>query len=158
MHSIAIPSSPAFLTIPSFITRPTPCCPSLPLTMLQSPLKKTRYPDAEISEVSSQLFAVQILSKVSTWPRPLTPGTAAFRTLNVPNVSYLAETSPWRPCVTCGRPPSPPASPVNFFEQMPSAFHSVPGVFYPGSCLRSSDVLGAALQPRLEFSIVDTFA
>ena len=27
-----------------------------------------------------------------------------------------------------------------------------------GSCLRSSDVLGAALPPRLDFSIVDTFA
>ena len=35
---------------------------------------------------------------------------------------------------------------------------SVPGVFYPGSRLRSSDVLGAALPPRLDFSIVDTFA
>ena len=168
MHSIAIPSSPAFLTISSFITRPTPCCPFLPLTMLQSSLKKTRYPDAEISEVSSllvscnlrtsQLFAVQILSRLSTWPRPLTPWTAGFRTLNVPNVSSLAETSPSRPCVSCGRTPSPPASPVTFFEQMPSAFHSVPGVFYPGSCLRSSDVLGAALQPRFDFSIVDTFA
>ena len=46
----------------------------------------------------------------------------------------------------------------HFFGQMPSAIHSVPGVFYPGSCLPSSDVLGAALQPRLDFSIVDTFA
>ena len=34
----------------------------------------------------------------------------------------------------------------------------VPGVFYPGSCLRSSDLLGSALPPRLDFSIVDTFA
>ena len=45
-----------------------------------------------------------------------------------------------------------------FSEQMPCAFHSVPGVFYPGSCLRSSNVLGAALPPRLDFSIIDTFA
>ena len=37
----------------SFIARPTPCCPFLPSTMLQSPPKKTRYPDAEISEVPS---------------------------------------------------------------------------------------------------------
>ena len=45
-----------------------------------------------------------------------------------------------------------------FSEQMPSDFHLVPGVFYPGSCLRSSDVLGAAFPIRLDFSIVDTFA
>ena len=70
----------------------------------------------------------------------------------------LAETSPWRPCVSWGRTSSPPASPVAFSEQTPSAFHSVPGVFYSGSCLRSSDVLGAALPPWLDFSIVDTFA
>ena len=41
---------------------------------------------------------------------------------------------------------------------MSSAFHSVLGVFYPDSYRRSSDVLGAALPPRLDFSIVDTFA
>ena len=34
MHSIAMPSSPAFLTISSFIASPTPCCPFLPFTML----------------------------------------------------------------------------------------------------------------------------
>ena len=62
------------------------------------------------------------------------------------------------PSVSCGRASSPPAFPVVFSEQMPSAFNSVPGVFYPGYCLRSSDVLGAALSPRLDFSIVDTFA
>ena len=32
-----------------------------------------------------------------------------------------------------------------------------PGVSFPGSCLRSSDVLGSALPPRLDFSIVDSF-
>ena len=40
MHSIAMPSSPAFLTISTFIASPTPCCLFLPLTMLQSPQKK----------------------------------------------------------------------------------------------------------------------
>ena len=40
---------------------------------------------------------------------------------------------------------------------MLSAFHAVPGV-YPGSCLGSSDVSGAALPPRIDFCIVDTFA
>ena len=63
------------------------------------------------------------------------------------------------PCVSCGRTSSPPASPVAFFEQVPFAFRSVPpGVSYPGSCLPSSDVLGAAIPPRLDFSIVDTVA
>ena len=39
-----------------------------------------------------------------------------------------------------------------------SAFYSVPGASYPGSCLRFSDVLGRALPPRLDFSIVVTSA
>ena len=97
MHSIAMPSSPAFLTISYFIASPNPCCPFLPLSPLQSPLKKTRCPDATISEVpsllvsrspiTSQPFAAQGLSRVSMRPTPLTPLTAAVRTLNVPNVS-----------------------------------------------------------------------
>ena len=97
MHSIAMPSSPTFLTISSFITSPTPCCPFLPLTPLQSPLKKTRYPDATISEVpslmvscspiTSQAFSPQVLGRVSMWPIPFTTLTAAVRTLNVPSVS-----------------------------------------------------------------------
>ena len=97
MHSVAMPSSPAFLSISSFITSLTPCCPFLPFTPLQSPLKKMRYPDATISEVPSLLvscspittqpFAAQGLSMVSMWPIPLTPLTAAVRTLNVSNVS-----------------------------------------------------------------------
>ena len=77
---------------------------SAALTMLQSPLKEMRYPDAEISEVpsllvscnpmTSQPFAAQVLSRVSMCPIPLTPLTAALRTLNAslrtlnaPNVS-----------------------------------------------------------------------
>ena len=98
MHSIVMPSSPAFLTTFSFIASPTPCYPFLPLTMLQPPLKKTRYPDAKIPEVPSHLvscnpmtsqpFAEQVLSRVSMCSIPLTPLTAAVRTLNVPNVSF----------------------------------------------------------------------
>ena len=82
MHSIVMPSSPAFLTIFSFIASPTPCCPFLPLTMLQSPLKKRRYPGTEILEVpsvlvscnpmTSQPFAAQVISRVSMCPMPLT--------------------------------------------------------------------------------------
>ena len=97
MHSIVIPSSPAFFTVSSFIASPTPCCPFLPLTPLQSPLKRTRYPDATVLEVpslfvsciptTSQPFAARGLSRVSMCPIPLTPLTAAVRTLNVPNVS-----------------------------------------------------------------------
>ena len=40
MHSIVMPSLPAFLTISFCIASPTLCCPFLPLTMLQSPLKQ----------------------------------------------------------------------------------------------------------------------
>ena len=43
-------------------------------------------------------------------------------------------------------------------KQMLSVFHSVPGVIYSDSCLRSPDELSAALPKRLDFSIVDTFA
>ena len=87
--------------------------------MLQSPLKQTRYLDAEIASsvpvlvscipMTSQSFAAQVLSKVSMWPIPLTPSTAAVRTLNVQNVSsfeprprpgglvFLADGFPLRP-------------------------------------------------------------
>ena len=37
--------------------------------------------------MTSQPFAAQVLSRLSMWPIPLTPLTAAMRTLNVPNVS-----------------------------------------------------------------------
>ena len=97
MHLITMPSSPAFSTIPSFIASSTPYCPFPPLTSLLSPLKKTRYLDATTLEVQSLLisckplksqpFPAQDLSRVSVWPIPLTPLTAAVQTLNVPNVS-----------------------------------------------------------------------
>ena len=173
MHSIAMSSLSAFLTISSFIASPTPCCPFriLLLTPLQSPLKKTQYPDATFSEVlslfvsyspmASQPFAAQGLSRVSMWPIPLTPLTAAaVRTLNVPSVSSFS----WdlAPAALCFMRAAffSAASPVTFSKQMPPAIRPVPfpGVFYPGSCLRFSDVLGAALPPRLNFSIADTFA
>ena len=59
-------------------------------------------------------------------------------------------------------PSSLPASPVAFFGQISSAFSSVPGVLYRGSCLRSSAVLGVLhsqhpLPTRLDFSIVHAF-
>ena len=44
-----------------------------------------------------------------------------------------------------------------FFEQRPSMSCAVPGVLFPGSCLRFFDVLGAIFPPRLELSIADTF-
>ena len=61
-------------------------------------------------------------------------------------------------CGRTSRTSSPPASPFAFSEQLTFAFYSVPGVSYPGSCLPSFDVLGAATPPRLDFSIVDTAA
>ena len=92
-------------------------------------------------------------------PIPLTLLTAAVRTLNVPNVSSASRDLALAVlCLMRAAFLSASASPVAFSEQMPSAFHSVLGVLYPGSCLHSSNVLGAALPPRLDFSIVDTFA
>ena len=169
MHSIVMPSSSAFLTTPSFIASPTLCCPFLPLTMIQSPLKKTRYPDAEMSEVpsllvscnpmTSQPFAAQVLSRVSMWSIPLTtPLTSAVRTFNVPYVSSpsrdlaLAALCFLRADFLSAR------FPRRFSEKIPSAFYSVPGASYPGSCLRSSDVWGTVLPPRLDSSIVDSSA
>ena len=164
MHSIVMLSSPAFLKISSFIASPTSCYSFLPSTMLQSPLRKTRYPDAEISEVpsllvscipmTSQPMAAQLLSRVSMWPIPL---TAAVRTLNVPNVSLSSRDLALAALCLLRADFPPPASPVAY-EQIPSTFHSFPGASYPDSCLRSSDVLGTALPPRLDFSIVDTSA
>ena len=71
------------------------------LTPLQSSLKRTRYPDATNSEVpslfvscspmTSQTFAAQSLSRASMCPIPLTPLTAAVRTLNEPNVSSFSQ-------------------------------------------------------------------
>ena len=90
--------------------------------------------------------------------RRRSPNALHARMLNVPNASSssrdhaLAALCFLRAYFLSAR------FPVIFSEQMPSAFHSVPGVFYPGSRLRSSDVLGAALPPRLDFSIVDTSA
>ena len=110
------------------------------------------------SDDVTTLFAVQVLSRVSMWPIPLTPLTAAVRTLNVPNVSSSSRDLALAALCFLRADFSPPAFPVAFSEQIPYAFYSVPGASYPGSCLRSSDVLGTALPPRLDFSIVDTSA
>ena len=170
MHSITMPFSPTFLTISSFIASPAPCYPFLPLTPLQSPLKKARYPDATISEVqslsvscspitTSQAFSPEVLSRVSMWPIPFTTLTAAVRKLNVPNVSSSCRDLALAAlCFLRGDFIYLPNSPVAFSERISSVFHSVPGVFYLSFCLRCSDVLGAALPPYLDFSIVDTFA
>ena len=142
IHSIAMPSSPAFLTISSFIACSAPCCPFLPFALLQSPLENTPYPDATISEVpslfvscspiTSQPFAAQGLSRVSMWSIPLTPLTA-LRTLHAPNVSSssrdlaLAALCFMRTAFLSARPPR------RFFRANALRFSSVPcsGVFYP---------------------------
>ena len=117
---------------------------------IQSPLKKTRYPDAESSEVAplliscnpmtSQPFAAQVLSRVSMCPILLTPLTAAVRTLNVPNVSSSSRDLALAASCFLRTDFLPARFPCPFSDQTPSVFHSVPGVFfYPGSCRRSSD-------------------
>ena len=160
MYSVAMPSSPAFLTISSFIASPTPCCPFPPLTMLQSRLKKTRYPDAEISEVPSLLVlgllqsddvttlcitgsqqGVDVADTIDAVDRCCAIVKRAERKLLQPRprpggLVFLAGGLPLRPL------------PLSLFlSKCPSPFHSIPGVSYPGSCLRFSDVLGAAISP-----------
>ena len=107
------------------------------------------------SPMTSQPFAAQGLSRVSMCPIPLTPLTAAVRTLNVPNVSSSSRDLALATLCFLRADFLSARFPRRFFRPMPSAFHSVLGVFYLGSCLRSSDVLGEALQPRLDFSIVE---
>ena len=90
------------------------------------------------------------------WPIPLTPLTAAVRTLNVPNVSSsirdlaLAALCFLRADFLFVR------FPRRFFRANTIRFSHVFSTQV--LCLRSSDVLDAALPPRLDFSIVDTFA
>ena len=111
------------------------------------------------TQITSQPFAAQGFSRVPICPIPLTPLTAAVRTLNVPNVKSsnrdlaVADLCFVRAASFSARFPRRYVS-----EQMPSIVRSIAGVFYLGICLRSSDVLGAALPARLDFSIVDTFA
>ena len=94
--------------------------------------------------MTSQPFAAQVLSRVSMWPIPLTPLTAAVRTLNVPNVSSSSRDLALAALCFLRADFLSPHFPVVFSEQIPSAFYSVPGASYPGYCLRSSDVLGTA--------------
>ena len=92
------------------------------------------------------------------WPIPLTPLTAGVRPLNVPNVSSFSRHLALVALCFLRAVFLSACFLRRFFRANTFfAFHSVPGVFYPASCLRSSDVLGAALPPRLDFSIVDTF-
>ena len=108
--------------------------------------------------MTSQPFAAQVISRVSMCPIPLTPLTAAVQTLNVPNVSSSSRDLALVALCFLLTDFLSAASPVAFFEQMPFAFRSVPAVCYPGSCHTSSDVLGTAFPPRLDFSIVHTVA
>ena len=97
MHSTAMPSPPAFLTISSFITSPTLCCPFLPLTMLQSPLKQNAISRCR-NFVSSVPFGLLQSDDVTTLcstgsqqgvdvADTVDALTAAVRRLNLPNVS-----------------------------------------------------------------------
>ena len=139
MHSIVMPPSPAILTIFFFIASPTPCCPFWPLTPLQSPLRKMRYPDAEISKVpsllvscismTSQPFAAQVLNRVSMYPIPLTPLTAAVRTLNVRNVSSSSRDLALVAVFLANGLPLRPLPPSLFSSKCPSPFAQFLQVF-----------------------------
>ena len=165
MHSITMPSLPVVLTITSFIASSTPYCPFLSLIPLRSPLRQTQYPDATTSNVLSRLVSFS----------PITFQPFAAQGADVANTVYAVdpcctntvhakhELVQPRPCPgglvfhPCGWPSLPPASLVPFPEQMSSTVRSVQGV-YPYSCLRFSNVLGAVLPTRLEFSVLDTFS
>ena len=167
MHSIARPSSPAFLTISSLIASPTPCCPFLPLTMLQSPLKKTRYPVAQVLEVPSLLvscnpmtpqpFAAQVLSRVVDVAD--TVDAVDRCCANVEHAEReLLQPRP-RPdglVVLAGGLPPRPLPPSPFSSKCPSPLTQFQ--VFPTQVL-ASDMLGAVIiPPRLDFSIVDTVA
>ena len=168
MHSIVMPSSPAFLTISSFIASPIPCCPFLPLTMLQSPLKNDAVSRCRnfVSSVpfgllhnpmTSQPFAAQqsvdMPDIVNAVDRCCTNVERAERELLQPRprsggLVFLAGGFPLRPFPRR-------FFRVNTLRLSPSSRCFLPS---PGSCLRFSDVLGVTLPPRLDFSIVDTCA
>ena len=92
------------------------------------------------------------------WPIPLTSLTVAVRTLKLPTVRSSSRNLALEALCFVTAAFLSVSFPRRFFRQMTSAFRSVPGVFYPSSCLRSSDVLGAVLLTRLDFTTVDTFA
>ena len=160
MHSIAMPSSPAFLTISSFIASPTACCPFLPLTMLTITTKKTRYPDAEIPEVLS-LLVLGLLQSDDVTTLCITgsqQGVDVADTIDAVDrccaIVKRAECKLLQPrprpgglVFLAGGLPLRPLPPSLFLSKCPSPFYSIPGVSYPGSCLRFSDVLGAAINP-----------
>ena len=97
--------------------------------------------------IPPQPFAAQGLNRMSMWPIPLTYLAAAVQTLNVSNVSSFSQDHVL----------------VVLYFMRTSFFaahfprHSVV-VVYPGSCLRFSDVVRAALPTCLDFSIVTIFA
>ena len=91
-------------------------------------------------------------------PISLTPLTAAVRTLNVPNVSSSSRDLALVALCFLRTDFLSARFPRRFFRANALCLCSVPGVFYPCSCLPSSDVLRAAIPPRLYFSIVDTVA
>ena len=93
-------------------------------------------------------------------PIPLTPLTAAVRTLNVPNVSSSRRDLALVALCFLRADFFSARFPRRFFRAnaLRLSLSSPPGVSYPGSCLPSSDVLGAAIPSRLDFSIVDAVA
>ena len=113
----------------------------------------------EAGGLSKKPFAAQVLSRVSVWPIPLTPLTAAVRTSNIPNVSSSSRDLALAALCFLRAEFLSAGFPRRFFRANTLFFfYSVPSASYPGFCLRSSDVLGIALPPRLDFSIVNTSA
>ena len=137
--------------------------------MLQSPLKKMAVSRCRnrkfrpflvsCNPMASQPFAAQVLNRVLMWRIPLTPLTAAVRTLNVPNMSSSSRDLALVALCFLRTDFLFARFPRRFFRanalRLLLSSSSVP---YPGSCLPSFDVLGAVIPPCLDFSIVDTVA
>ena len=93
------------------------------------------------------------------WLLPLTPLTAAVRTLNVPNVSFSSRDLALVALCFSRADFLSARFPRRFFRANALRLLLSSRCFLPRLySLPSSDVLGAAIPPRLDFSIVDTVA
>ena len=168
MHSIAMPSTPVFLTISSFIASPTPCYLLLPLTMLQPPLKKNAVSRCRNYGSSAPFGLLQSNDVTTLCSTGSLQGVDEADTIDAVD-RYCANVEraerellqprprPGGLVFLAGGLPLRPLPPSLFSSKCPSPF-TQSRCSYPGSCLPSSDVLGAAISPRLDFSIVNTIA
>ena len=117
-------------------------------------------PFVSCSPMTSQPFAAQGLSRVSMCPIPLTPLTAAVRTLNVPIMRSSSRGLALAALCFLQADVLSARFPRRFFRANALRLSLSCRYFLPrpSSCLRSSGVMGAAFPASLHFSIVHTSA